>query len=98
MVEIPSAYWGIYSVNDFIVVWRICHDTDICYFCGLQHMLSPYFMLIVHFMFGSLIKGHGEVYWSPFSSVFVCLGEFVIVDGVDLLDCRGALPFINQLT
>ena len=99
MVEIPSAYRGISSVNDFIVVWRIHHDTDGCYFCvGFSVCLVLVLCLTVHFMFGSPIKGHGEAYWSPFSSIFVCLGEFIIVDGVDLLNCRGALPFINQLT
>ena len=71
MVEIPSAYQGTYSVNNFMVVWRIHYDTDVCYFC---------------------------VGFSVCLVLFVCLGEFIIVDGVDLLNCRGVLSFINQLT
>ena len=58
-------------------------------------MPKPYFMLKVcfckfdSFLVALIIDGHGEACQSPFSSV---------MDGVNLLGCRGVFPFISQLT
>ena len=106
VVEVLSAYWGITSVKDIIVVWRIHHYTDIslpmalnisAYFQVFLLCLKLIFIILVHSYLCSALRTMVRHIGAPFSFVSACHGQF-IVDGVDLLGCRGVLPFINQLT